>query len=228
MEADFWHERWQQGQIGFHQAAVNDALLGHWAATVGPAASRRVLVPLCGKSVDLRWLHGQGHRVLGVELSALACDAFFAEQGLPVEVRPLGGGRWYQGQGAAAGLDLLQGDIFGLDLDALAAADLAPCPLLYDRASLVAMPEAMRARLAARLLQLLSTDASGLIVTFDYPQDERPGPPFSVPPAVLAGLFAAEASLDVLQSNDLLAHDRSGRWTTSSLVEHVCRWRRGA
>ena len=39
-------------------------------------------MPLCGKSLDLLWLAAQGHRVLGVEISPLAVDAFFAEQDL--------------------------------------------------------------------------------------------------------------------------------------------------
>lgn len=228
MESTFWHERWQQGQIGFHQGIANAALLQHWTATVGAAAGRRVLVPLCGKTVDLAWLHQQGHRVLGVELSALACDAFFAEQALPFVVEPLGALRWYRGTGAAEGLDVLQGDIFAADADLLADAGLGPCDLLYDRASLVAMPDGMRERLVAQLLVMLRPDAVGLIVAFAYPQHERAGPPFSVPPDALEALFGDTATLTIVQSNDMLADDRSGRWTTSSMAEHICRWQRVA
>ena len=77
----FWHDRWTTGQLGFHEGRPN-AHLTRWWPTLGLAANARVLVPLCGKSKDLAWLLAQGHTVVGVELSPIACAAFFAEQGL--------------------------------------------------------------------------------------------------------------------------------------------------
>ncbi|MGO1893263.1 MAG: thiopurine S-methyltransferase, partial [Luteimonas sp.] len=68
MEPDFWHERWQQNRIGFHQEKPLPLLLKHWPS-LGLAAGSRVFVPLCGKSLDMPWLAERGHRVLGVELS---------------------------------------------------------------------------------------------------------------------------------------------------------------
>lgn len=68
MQADFWQARWQRNEIGFHLSEVNPYLLRHWP-TLGLSADSRVLVPLCGKSLDLSWLAGQGHAVLGVELA---------------------------------------------------------------------------------------------------------------------------------------------------------------
>ena len=45
------------------------------------SAGRGVLVPLCGKSLDMRWLEAQGHQVWGVEISRKAIDAYFVEAG---------------------------------------------------------------------------------------------------------------------------------------------------
>mgnify|MGYP000992455332 CR=1 FL=1 len=67
MDHGFWLERWRNGQIGFHNSEVNGMLLRHHAQ-LGAAA--RVLVPLCGKSLDMGWLAAQGHEVVGIELSA--------------------------------------------------------------------------------------------------------------------------------------------------------------
>ncbi len=64
--------------VGTKQA-VSSALRKFWP---GLAAGSRVLVPLCGKSVDLLWLVGQGCDVTGVELSEIAVRAFFAEAGI--------------------------------------------------------------------------------------------------------------------------------------------------
>jgi thiopurine S-methyltransferase len=81
MNPDFWQERWRQSEIGWHATEINVHLQEHWPRLVA-RSGERVLVPLCGKSLDLLWLAGESHRVLGVEISRLAVDAFFAESGL--------------------------------------------------------------------------------------------------------------------------------------------------
>ena len=80
MERDFWLERWQSNQIGFHQSAVNPLLEKHWPSLNVPV-DHRVFVPLCGKSLDMRWLESYGHHVYGVDFSRRALDAYFAEGG---------------------------------------------------------------------------------------------------------------------------------------------------
>ncbi len=48
MEPGFWHEKWQQQQIGFHQQDVNPFLVTYWHQLALPADAK-VFVPLCGK-----------------------------------------------------------------------------------------------------------------------------------------------------------------------------------
>jgi len=76
-----WIERWHEGRIGWHEAEGSASLRKFWRAN-----DRDVLVPLCGKSKDLRWLADQGNRIIGVELSELAVRAFFEEQALEYTV----------------------------------------------------------------------------------------------------------------------------------------------
>ena len=85
MDPEFWQQRWRDRQIGFHQDKPTPLLLKHWPS-LGVPRGARVFVPLCGKSLDLAWFAARGHRVLGVELSQLAVDEFFAEHGLVPEV----------------------------------------------------------------------------------------------------------------------------------------------
>jgi thiopurine S-methyltransferase len=75
-----------------------------------------VLVPLCGKSLDLAWLAGQGYRVLGVELSR-AVEDFFREHGLDAEFCSRALSRF-----GAVAIELWCGDFF-----ALQAEDVADC-----------------------------------------------------------------------------------------------------
>ena len=64
MHPDFWHQRWHEQRIGFHQDAPTPLLLAHWDA-LNVTHDARVFVPLAGKTRDMAWLAARGHRVLG-------------------------------------------------------------------------------------------------------------------------------------------------------------------
>ncbi len=78
MDAKFWHNRWQDNLIPFHKQRTNHFLEKYFdTLELGDGAD--VLVPLCGKSVDMRWLRERGCTVTGVELSDIAVRDFFNE-----------------------------------------------------------------------------------------------------------------------------------------------------
>jgi thiopurine S-methyltransferase len=197
MDPTFWHARWQDGQIGFHLDRPNPMLLRHAAAL--PATGTRVLVPLCGKSLDLRWLHERGHAVLGVELSPIAAKSFFEEQSLPVSVERDGVFERYRGRTAA--IEILVGDFFAVD-----AARTAGVTGYYDRAALVALPPELRARYVAHLATLLPAGARGLVVSFEYVPNTG-GPPFSVDQAEVQRLYSPHFTFDLLERKDILLEE---------------------
>ena len=170
MQADFWHKRWERDQIGFHLAEVNPYLQQCWP-DLGLEEQSRVLVPLCGKSLDLAWLADRGHRVLGVELSEKAVEDFFREHASQPEVRQQGVFKVY----TLGSIQLWCGDFF-----ALTAEDVADCTALYDRAAMIALPREMRQRYVAHLNGLLPVGSRGLLITMDYDQAQLDGPPFAV------------------------------------------------
>ncbi|MBV4454593.1 MULTISPECIES: thiopurine S-methyltransferase [Pseudomonas] len=194
MEPEFWRERWARDQIGFHLPEVNPYLQRHWpqlALTEGA----QVLVPLCGKSLDLMWLASHGLRVLGVELSQQAVEAFFNEQNLTPRITERGAFKVYQ----AALIEVWCGDFF-----AMGAESLADCAALYDRAALIALPPLMRARYAEHLNRLLRPGCQGLLVTLDYDQTQKAGPPFAVMDDEVKVLFGSHWRSDVLEEQDIL------------------------
>ena len=188
MQPEFWHQRWADNQIGFHQQAPTPLLLKHWPA-LGVPAGARVFVPLAGKSLDMAWLAAQGHRVLGVELSQLAVEQFFAEHGLQPDIRESRYGRHY----AAGDIELICGDAFGLDAELL-----RDCAAVFDRAALIALPPELRRRYAGELYAALPAGCRGLLVSLEYPQAERAGPPFSVPEDEVHDLFDADWRVELL------------------------------
>lgn len=197
MQAEFWLERWRDGRTGFHRDAPMPLLLQHWPALALPAGSR-VLVPLCGKTLDMPWLATQGHRVLGVELSPLAVAQFFAEHGLAPERHESPMGTHY----VAGSIEIVQGDVFALD-----DATLAGCAAVYDRAAVIALPPALRARYAREVYARLPAGCRGLMITLDYPPQEMQGPPFSVDAAEVAALFGAQWEITEIDRRDILAHE---------------------
>ncbi|WP_085629836.1 thiopurine S-methyltransferase [Pseudomonas sp. R16(2017)] len=194
MQPEFWHKKWESNQIGFHLSQVNPYLQRHWPGLPVPQQAR-VLVPLCGKSLDLLWLGGRGHRVLGVELSQKAVEDFFGEQRLQPQVSEEGAFKVYR----AGAIELMCGDFF-----ALTAEDVADCAALYDRAALIALPAPMRERYAAHLQVILPTDLHGLLITLDYDQAQMPGPPFAVADAEVQRLLGAAWQVRMLEEQDVL------------------------
>ena len=197
MDPEFWHRRWREGRIGFHQDSVTPLLAEFWPALAVPHGSR-VFVPLAGKSLDLAWLAAQGCRVLGVELSPLAVQQFFAEHGLRPQVRDSRHGRHY----LAGGIELICGDAFDLDADVL-----AECAAVYDRAALIALPPPLRRRYVRELYARLPAGCRGLLVTLEYPQHEKQGPPFSVPEAEVRELYGCDWAVATLARRDILAQE---------------------
>lgn len=195
MDAQFWLQRWTEGRIGFHQERPTPLLERHWDS-IGARAGSTVLVPLAGKSRDMDWLAAHGHRVIGVELSPLAVQQFFAERGIEPEVHTDADGIHHR----AGAIDLIQGDAFNLG-DAL----LASCDAVYDRAALIALPPDMRQRYASDLYRRLQPGCRGLLITLTYPESEKAGPPFSIDTAEVARLFSSHWARDLLQCKDILA-----------------------
>jgi thiopurine S-methyltransferase len=222
---EFWHQRWQCGETGWHSADINRHLADCWPG-LGVAAGARVLVPLCGKSLDMLWLAGRGYRVLGVELSPIAVEAFFRENGLEprvTDLAPLPFVRW-----AVDEIELLVGDFFDLTADLLRGTAGSGIGAVYDRAALIALPPALRGAYAQRLAALLRdtgdpvTPPISLLISLDYDQARMQGPPFAVTEAEVRRLFDTDFAIDPLADFDALAENpRFGQRGLDRLREHV-------
>ena len=212
MDPDFWHSRWRDNAIAFHKSDVNQ-YLERYVDRLALAEGAEVLVPLCGKSVDMHWLAARGYRVAGVELSGIAIRDFFAEQGIAAASHREGAFEVTQG----AGIRLLRGDFF--DLEPTHTGGVAA---VYDRAALIALPAATRRRYVERLLALIPAEAPILLLTFEYPAGEIEGPPFSVDEAEVRALFAGGRRVERLESLDRLADERAlAERGLTRLTEHA-------
>ncbi len=198
MHPEHWLEKWQADQIGFHQEQINAQLKYHFPI-LGLSRENpvEIFVPLCGKSLDMVWLAAQGHRVFGIELSPLAIEQFFESDPNPV----------IQEQNASFTIHrsepftLFCGDFFDLKPE-----NLKNTRVVYDRASLVALPPEMRARYVAYLGKILPAGSQTLLLTLDYPEGEKNPPPFPVSDAEVFQLYTENGfHVELLESEDTTA-----------------------
>lgn len=212
MDKDFWLERWQKNEIGFHMSRPH-AFLPQFFERLQTIPGEAVFVPLCGKSPDLVWLRDQGLRVVGVELSRKAIDDFIAENALEAQ--------WH----ASAGLPYCSADGFRIycgDLFMLKAVDLCGAKAVYDRAALVALPPGMRQDYAAFLTRLLPAGARMLTIAYEYDQSETFGPPFAVPRTEVAALFGGGFRMELLIEEDTLGkHQGLAARGVTRLIEYA-------
>lgn len=171
MDSSFWIENWRTGKIGFHQGTVNAALEKHWRPMPDGTS---VLVPLCGKSLDMLWLEKQGLQVTGIELAEQAILDFCHENALAFSVNHRDTYTSYRLHNK--NIRLIAGDFF-------AFADQytdEPFDSLYDRAALVALPIELRKPYVTACQSLLSEPVAGMVITLEYEQELMNGPPYSV------------------------------------------------
>lgn len=193
MQFDFWNDKWLDGQIGFHQEKVRKGLKKHFPKLPRGA---RVLVPLCGKSKDLLWLFKQGYAVTGVEFVEQAIVEFFEDSKLDFTKQQTADGIAYTAIKGA--LSLVAGDFFKFKQNGFDA--------LYDRAALVALPEATRYQYVQHCKSLLTPEARVLLVALHYPQEAMNGPPFSISEDMAEELWGPD--LRLIERVNLLGKDR--------------------
>jgi thiopurine S-methyltransferase len=212
VQPDFWHDRWRTAQVGFHRSSVDDNLVQHWRDLSLPKAAR-VLVPLCGKSLDLLWLRDQRHPVVGVELSDIALQAFFLENGVAARRRAIPHFDLYE----AENIECYRGDLFELTPERLGKV-----AAVYDRASLVSWAPEQRGRYVEHLWTLTGTGTQTLLVTLEYPQEEMKGPPFSVDSEEVDRLYSRHHSIHELGRRDVLGSEPRMRARGASSLTEVC------
>lgn len=212
MDPKFWKERWERGEIGFHEGRPNQLLEKHIGLFEG---RRRVLVPLSGKAVDLRFLAERGLEVVGVELVEAAARAFFEEQALEMSERREGDFLVLE----SGSISIFVGDFFEADSESFGSFDA-----VYDRAAIVALPPELRERYAPKLRGLLSEGARMLVLTFLYDGEraQKIGPPFSVSEEELRRHYEG-ASIERIDSITHQAAERLRHMGLETIVESIHR-----
>ena len=186
-----WVTRWREGRIQFHVDKVNP-ILDSYVDRLLPEGFGRVLVPLCGKSLDLGWLVEHGHEVVGVELVEMAVEDLFNGIGGSPTISPQGKFQSWQSNG----LEVLVGDLFELDANVSGKFDA-----IWDRAAFVALRPSDRDRYAPHLQEFLRPNGRILLSTISYDGSKMEGPPFSVSASEVHRRFGNSLSVEKLEES---------------------------
>ena len=213
MELSYWKARWQKNKTGWHMNDVYPHLPAYWPNLQLEKGSA-VLVPLCGKSLDLLWLKNHGYRVIGVDISPKAAENFFRDNRLDFKTSTKASFTVYKGDN----LSIWCGDFFKLE-----AGFLPEISAIYDKAALIALPKGQRKRYAQKVLTICNQSTQMLMNTFEYEQDEMNGPPFSVFTDELAELYGEHFTIELLHEESIMENlvKFQHRGLSSYLIEKV-------
>ena len=190
MKEAFWKERWNNGQIGFHQSDINPFLQTHYEQ-LQLAKDDTIFVPLCGKSLDMLWLAQKGLNVNGIEFSDVAVNDFYTENNINFVADDTDNFKHYKSDDVS----LLCGDFFAMEQDHFTNVNA-----VFDRAALIALPPEMRARYVVHLAKHLTVGVRVLLITMEYPDGMISGPPFSVPEDEVKRLYCDNFGVELLES----------------------------
>ena len=194
MEPPFWIERWRNNQIGFHQKDTNPFLIRH-LNKLQRNHPKKILIPLCGKTLDISYLLEQGFQVIGVELSDKAVGQLFDQIGQSPQITDVSKtNNTPIIRQQIDGLTIFHANIFDLTADEIGNVDA-----IYDRAALVALPAEMRKRYTQHLLQLTGP-VPQLLLTFEYDQTQIDGPPFSISTSEIENHYQRSYTIKKLES----------------------------
>ena len=206
MEPQFWINSWERGGscTSFHRPDIHPYVVKY--VTPGLLAGKRVLVPLCGKTVDCS---GSGSTPPTSSASSSAswrCASSSTSRG--------SGYVRNHDRFEADRLTLICRDIFTLSPD-----DLGPIDFVYDRAALVALPLPMRLRYVAKIDELTTCGAVQFVNTVQY-DPVLDTPPFSIGPDDIERYHGGRYLIEHVECAVRPNHGMVRKFNLDWLVEH--------
>ncbi|XP_052776657.1 probable thiopurine S-methyltransferase [Mya arenaria] len=214
MSVNDWDYRWSLGQTKFHMPKVHPMLQKHMDRLTQGNNKASVFVPLCGKTLDMKWLLDEGYEVIGNGFADSACRRFFEEHNIPYTSTPLTGteGVLYEAKDGTP-IKLYRCDCFHLSSNLCGRFDC-----IWDRAGFVALPVKDRIRYARVMVELLKKDGRYLLDCFLVDNSVFGGPPFNCDQNDVEIAFGKLCKVEKLDTNDAFTKWQEA-WGKESFIE---------
>ena len=192
-ENSLWLERWKNREIGFNQEEPNPFMLQYFKK-LNLKEGSRILVPLCGKTIDISWLLAEGYVVVGIELSETAVVELFEELDIVPNISKIEEHTLY----STENLNIFVGDIFKVSSEVIGKIDA-----IYDRAALVALTKELRIEYTTHLKNI-TNKAPQLLLCFEYDQSLMNRSPYSVDEDEVNSHYKEHYELELLTREEIL------------------------
>jgi len=189
---EYWDAKWKANQSSWHIDGTNHFLVKYFNHITKIKNPARILVPLCGKAVDVKWMYDLGHSVVGIEGVEEPIIQFFTEQHLEYRKEMVGNCPCYSTEDGR--IQIFHSDLFLIDAEVVGKFDG-----IWDRGSLVAIYQEDREKYAELMKKLLNESFAYVLITVAYDQSKFSGPPRSVPENEMNRLFGDFCDVNILE-----------------------------
>jgi len=196
MSTDDWQTSWQDGKSFWHNKTVNPDLQAHIDTLLNGRKNLKILFPLCGKALDMKWLYDDGHTIVGIEYVTQAIEEFFSESNLEYSKEPIEGlGSIYKSCDGRVRIYCC--DLFDFKVELEGSVDA-----IWDRGALVAMNIEDRNKYVASILPLMIGTTRYLVDVCQYDKTQYTGPPHPVEDDEMQNLYGEKCNLHVVNHKD--------------------------
>ncbi|XP_064607475.1 probable thiopurine S-methyltransferase [Liolophura sinensis] len=197
--ADGWRKMWKESDMPCHyRNHVHKLLQSNFCGQVEGRRDLYIFVPLCGKTLDMRWLAEQGNHVVGVDMVETPVRTFFETEKLDFVVENSDTGPLYKTADGRIKVHVC--DLFRLSKETLGVFDV-----IWDRAAFVALNRTDRQRYVSLLKSLMAEGCRYLLSAVDM--KKAGGEPHKGPPQVtraedIQALFGNEYTVSFVEGLD--------------------------
>ncbi|XP_067677935.1 thiopurine S-methyltransferase-like [Haliotis asinina] len=172
---DDWLKSWDDGTLGsLVDTHPDPCLVEHFNDLTAGRPHLRILVPLCGTCLDMKWFADRGHSVVGVDISEVAARLFFDRNQIPhtVEDLPHVQGKLYRSTDAAVKFYVINFYDFNENLEGL-------FDVVWDTGSFGSIDVRDRDRYMTAINSVLKPNCVYLLETLVFDKTKFEGPPYS-------------------------------------------------
>ncbi|XP_033736866.1 probable thiopurine S-methyltransferase [Pecten maximus] len=216
MSCKDWNERWKKEQTQFHMSIVHPMLLKHINRLTDGKSNLRIFVPLCGKSMDVKWLSDQGHEIVGCDCSEAGCKEIFERDNIPYTSEYRHSVQSTLLKATDRKLSLYVGDFFHLQKKEIGEFDC-----VWDRGSLVAIPVKRRQEYADILVSVMANETKYLLDCFLVDNVIFGGPPFNCNEKNVKEYFGSQCVVEKIDQRDALTKWQTETWKVKSFLEEL-------
>jgi thiopurine S-methyltransferase len=194
-----WQQKWESDTPKWHKDHVHEMLQKHYDYLSGGMSSCSIYVPMCGKTLDMKWLAELGHNVVGCDVIEKSAELFYNENNISFEKYNDDGFIIYKSTDQNLKIKFYVGDVYKCVSDRIGTFDA-----IWDCNAFGAVDKEDRERYISLMSSLLKPSGRLLLCANEYDQALRWEAPHTIPSQLVKELFGHEGfSVELVGSTDI-------------------------